>query len=108
MQYEALVLSPSGKTIMCWISDCGRYYSRLLGYFYLHRLTETGNRVDEETRSARACANEDCAGKRFMALVYDIDPAGARTDTYWYCFRCRTSEQGENATSITTDRRGAA
>jgi hypothetical protein len=79
MQYEALVLSPSGKTIMCWISDCGRYYSRLLGYFYLHRLAETGNHVDEETRSARACVNEDCAGKRFMALVYDTDPAGART-----------------------------
>lgn len=106
MRNEAMVLLPSGKTVMCWISDCGRYYSRLLGYFYLHGPAGTGNCVDSETRSTRACTGETCVGKRFMGLVYDPGPAG-RAGAYWYCFKCGRVEL-ENRKSTAPDRRGAA
>jgi hypothetical protein len=105
MRYEAFVLLPSGKTAMCWISDCGRYYSRLLGYFYVHGQTETGSYVDSETSLTRACAGETCTGKRYMGLVYD--PGAGGRATYWYCFKCGHVEW-ETTKSISTGRRGAA
>ena len=105
MQYEAVVSLPSGKTILCWMSDCGRYYSRLLGYFYVHGLTETGDCVDSETRLTMACAGETCTGKRFMALVYD--PGSGGKTTYWYCFKCGQLEW-EDTRSTANDKRGAA
>lgn len=105
MHYEAMVLLPSGKTIMCWISDCGRYYSRLLGYFYLHGLAET-NCVDSETRVTRTCSGETCTGKRFMGLVYYPGPTG-QAGACWYCFKCGQVEW-ETTKNAATDRRGAA
>jgi hypothetical protein len=105
MQYEAMVLLPSGKTVMCWISDCGRYYSRLLGYFHVHR-ADIGNCLDSDTRSTKACTGETCTGKRFMGLVYDRPPAG-QAGTYWYCFKCGHMEW-ETTESSSTGRRGAA
>jgi hypothetical protein len=104
MQYQAMVLLPSGKTVMCWVSDCGRYYSRLLGYFHLHGPTESANYVDSNTRVTRACAGETCAGKRFMGLVYD---GLAGQAAYWYCFKCGLVEC-ETVKSTVDDRRGAA
>lgn len=86
MKYEAMVLLPSGKTVMCWVSDCGRYYSRLLGYFHLHGLTEAGSRVDTNTRVNRACKGKSCSRKRFMGLVYDPERTGQAAQ--WYCFNC--------------------
>jgi hypothetical protein len=106
MRNEAMVLLPSGKTVLCWTSDCGRYYSRLLGYFCLHGPTETGNCVDSNTRVTRACEGENCTGNRFMGLVYDPGPAG-QAGSYWYCFKCKHMEW-ETTQSASTDRRGAA
>ena len=104
MQNEAVVSLPSGKTILCWMSDCGRYYSRFLGYFHLHGLAETGNYLDSETRSSRACAGETCTWK-FMALVYD--PGSGGKAMYWYCFKCGQLEW-EDTRSTANDKRGAA
>src|SRR5579859_2126683 len=87
MRYEAMVLLPSGRTIRCWVSDCGRYYSRLLGYFYLHGLIGTGNGLDRETRFTKVCTGEICSRRRFMGLVRDPVTAG-QADAYWYCFKC--------------------
>ena len=102
MNCEAMVLLPSGKTVMCWVSDCGRYYSRLQGYFHLHGLTE-GRYVDSNTRVTRACAGETCAGRRYMGLVSD---GLAGQAAYWYCFKCGQVKLETKSTA--TDRLGAA
>lgn len=105
MRYEAMVSLPSGKTITCWISDCGRYYSRLLGYFHLHGLTGAGSCLDTQTRSTKVCTGETCTGKRFMGLVRDPGLAGQAA--YWYCFKCGQVEW-ETIKSTAPGRRGAA
>jgi hypothetical protein len=106
MRYEAVVLLPSGKTVTCWISDCGRYYSRLLGYFHLHGSTETGNHVESETSLTRSCTSLACAGKSFVSIVYDSGAAG-KAGAYWYCFKCGHMEW-DTTKSTSTGRRGAA
>jgi hypothetical protein len=109
MQYQAVLLVPTGSTIRCWISDCGRYYARSLGYFHLHSPTAgTKNSIDNQTCSAKPCGSESCTGKRFMAIVCSTDATGARSECYWYCFQCRTQVQFDNAKGLGSDRRGAA
>jgi hypothetical protein len=103
MQCQAMILLPSGKTIVCWTGDCGRYYSRLLGYFHLHGLTEAGDCIDPNTRVTKRCPGETCSEKRYMGLV--SDKLNGKT-AYWCCFKCGYVELGPVNRGV--DQQGAA
>jgi hypothetical protein len=95
MQRDTVIcFSPGGATV-AWACDCGRYYCKSQGYFYIHRTRE---RIDTETSRRTPCQNEGCMPDRFMALVQPGNVNSSGT-VWWYCFECRAEFAASDVTS---------
>jgi hypothetical protein len=106
MDSTAVICVPFGGSVVCWLSDCGRYYVRSIGYFHVRGpIIGQGHVIDGETLLARPCPNQDCAGQAYMALVSNTAEAESRI--WWYCFKCRTVQE-QTAHCIGVERPGAA
>jgi hypothetical protein len=87
MSYEAVSLLPECNFVMCWMSDCGRYYSRPLGYFCLREATVTSPKhIDKETQKALRCISTACPVDETLALVRSPFTGSSTVD--WHCFVC--------------------
>lgn len=85
MYHLAVSLLSANSFVKCWASDCGRYYFKSHGYFYLR---PTQERIDKHTRSMTPCPNKNCTTPSFMAIVNCCGATGYEGKTCWYCFEC--------------------
>jgi hypothetical protein len=89
MYYTAVSIIPERGFVMCWVSDCGRYYGKALGYFHLRTTAPTTlERIDKNTRSMTRCQSESCKTGSSMAVTHSDDATGDEGKTCWYCFEC--------------------
>jgi hypothetical protein len=87
MSYEAVSLLPQFDCVMCWMSDCGRYYSRSLGYFCLRGETRTSPKhIDKDSQKAMRCVSTSCSVDHTVALVQS--PFTGSSTVAWHCFVC--------------------
>src|SRR5580693_10319813 len=88
MSCGVVSLVPEVDCVMCWMSDCGRYYCRFLGYFCIRPATwKVREHIDKETQNIMKCRNVRCNGEA-MALVRHPRSAGNRAEMSWRCFEC--------------------
>jgi hypothetical protein len=90
MYYLPVSLMRNDDFVMCWVSDCGRCYSKSLGYFHLRTTRPTLGRIDEDTRSMALCPNERCPTCGSMAITRSDDASSGEGKTCWFCFDCGT------------------
>jgi hypothetical protein len=58
MSYGVVSLVPEMDCVMCWMSDCGRYYWRPPGYFCIRPATwKLRKHIDKETQITVKCRN---------------------------------------------------
>jgi hypothetical protein len=89
MYHEAVSIMPNRGFVMCWVSDCGRYYSRSLGYFHLRPpMPVTFECIDKETRRMTRCLNSGCSTDSSMAIVHLEDAQSDEGKICWHCFEC--------------------
>jgi hypothetical protein len=86
MYYFPVSLTPEGDFVMCWVSECGRCYKKLLEYFHLRATRPTLERINEDTRSMALCPNESCPTCSSMAITRTSDASRGEDETCWYCF----------------------
>jgi hypothetical protein len=87
MSYEAISLVPGYECVMCWMSDCGRYYSELLGYFCLRAATQTNpEHIDKDTQKAVRCTSTSCSIDAAVALVRRGLTGSSTVE--WHCLVC--------------------
>jgi hypothetical protein len=88
MSCGVVSLVPEVDCVMCWMSDCGRYYCRPLGYFCIRPATwKVREHIDEETQNIMKCRNVLCNGEA-MALVRHPGTGGNGAEVSWRCFEC--------------------
>jgi hypothetical protein len=88
MSYGVLSLAPEVDCVVCWMSDCGRYYCRSFGYFCIRPATwNVRKHIDNETQNIMKCSNPRCA-RETMALVRHPRLGGNTTEIGWRCFEC--------------------
>lgn len=76
MSYGVVSLVPEMDCVMCWISDCGRYYCRPLGYFYIRPATcKVREHIEKETQTTMKGRNARCLGEA-MALIRHVRTEG--------------------------------
>jgi hypothetical protein len=88
MSYGVVSLVPEMDCVMCWMSDCGRYYWRPLGYFCIRPATwNLRERIDKETQITIKCRNARCIGEA-MALIRHPRTEGIKAGISWRCLEC--------------------
>jgi hypothetical protein len=88
MSYGVVSLVPEVDCVMCWMSDCGRYYCRSLGYFFIRPATwKVREHIDKETQNFTKCRNARCTAEA-MALVGRPRTGGNSIEMSWRCFEC--------------------
>jgi hypothetical protein len=91
MYHTAVSIMPERGFVMCWASDCGRYYNHSLGYFHLRTTAPTTlEHIDTNTRRMTRCQSESCKTGSSMAITHSDDATGDKGKTCWYCFECGT------------------
>jgi hypothetical protein len=89
MYQTAVSIMPERGFVMCWTSDCGRYYEKSLGYFHLRTTAPTTlERIDNNTRRMTRCQSESCKTGSSMAITHPDDATGDEGKTCWYCSEC--------------------
>ena len=86
----AVLLDPRAQWVACWTADCGRYYDKSQGYFYLR---QTRERIDRNTRGMICCQNPMCPTISFMGLVHCAATAGCKERMCWHCFECGSENE---------------
>ena len=81
---------PERGFVMCWASDCGRYYEKSLGYFHLRTTVPTLERIDKNTHRMTLCQSENCKTGSSMAISHSGDATSDEGKMCWYCFECGT------------------
>jgi hypothetical protein len=91
MYHTAVSIMPEDGFVMCWVSDCGRYYGKSLGYFHLRTTVPTTlERIDRNTRRMTRCQSENCTAGSPMAITHSGDASSDEGKMCWYCFECGT------------------
>jgi hypothetical protein len=81
---------PELGRIMCWASDCGRYYSQHhLGYFHLRAATPTPlAHIDKGTQGMMRCSSDTCTADSPMVIIRANLSASDEGKPNWHCFEC--------------------
>jgi hypothetical protein len=89
MYHEAVSILPKRGFVFCWVSDCGRYYSKSLGYFHLRTPTTASIEcIDKDTRRMMRCSKSGCAKDSSMAIIRSDDATSDIEKICWRCFEC--------------------
>jgi hypothetical protein len=87
--YYSFCQLPELGCVMCWVSDCERYYSQHLGYFHLRAATPTAlAHIDKETQGMMRCSSETCTADSSMVIIRANLPASDTGKPNWHCFEC--------------------